>query len=96
MVRRTKEGRKVVPNEDGSVSTEISVTVQDPRLNNGLWTNIPSMFNGRRVSDDEAVEIILRNGGKDPETGRVLSGFQSFSEAIKAAEERSESLGRGL
>lgn len=87
--------RPPVQNRDGSVSTERSITVTDPRLNDGRPTNIPSMFGGREVSQDEAIERIVRAGGKDPETGRSLPAFDSIEEAVAAAKARSERLGQG-
>ena len=82
-------GRQVVKNPDGSVSTERTITVTHPRINNGLPTNIPSMFGGKEVSEDEAIEIIIRAGGFDPETGRYLPGFNTIEDAVKAAQQRS-------
>jgi hypothetical protein len=94
VIGTTPEGRKVYRNPDGSVSTELTITVQHPELNNGLPTNIPSMFGGKVLSEEEAVRVILKNKGKDPETGRALTGFQSLPEAIEDAELRSKKLGR--
>jgi hypothetical protein len=91
---KTSEGRPIVKNEDGSVSTERTITVTDERINGGKPTNIPTMFGGKQVSEEEAIERIARAGGKDPETGRPLPGYNSIEEAVKAAKERSENLGR--
>jgi hypothetical protein len=93
---KTTEGRPVVKNPDGSVSTERTITVTDSRLNGGRATNIPSMFGGKEVSEDEAIERIVKAGGKDPETGRSLPGYASIEEAVTAAEERSSGLGQEL
>lgn len=89
----TPEGRQIVDNEDGSFSTERTITVTDPRINSGRPTNIPSMFGGQQVSQDLAIDAITRNNGVDPETGRTLEGFDSIDEAVAAAQQRSESLG---
>jgi hypothetical protein len=90
---KTQEGRAIVKNPDGSVSTERSITVTDPRINNGQPTNIPSMFGGKEVSEEEAIARIAAAGGKDPETGRALPGFNSIEEAVAAAKARSHELG---
>lgn len=86
--------RQVVQNPDGSVSTERSITVTDPRINNGQPTNIPSMFGGQQLEQDEAISRIVAAGGKDPETGRALPAFGSIEEAVSAAKARSNQLGQ--
>lgn len=89
VVGRTPEGRPMIANSDGSYSTERSITVQTP---DGRWVNIPSMFGGKQVSEDEAVSIMQRNGWKDPETGRPAQFFGSVREAEAAAQARSNSI----
>ena len=88
------QGRPVVPNPDGSFSTEISITVTDPRINGGKPTNIPSMFGGAKVPQEEAIRRITEAGGVDPETGRALQGFNSIDEAVAAAKSRSDKIGQ--
>jgi hypothetical protein len=90
----TGEGRPIISNADGSVSTERSITVTDPRLNGGRPTNIPSMYGGKEVSEDEAVRRIVAAGGKDPETGQPVQSFNSIPEAVEAAKKRSMELGQ--
>jgi hypothetical protein len=55
-----------VTNPDGSTSSEVSLTVTDPRLNGGSATIVPSvwMVNGKpmRVSQDQAVDFAIRSG----------------------------------
>lgn len=84
-----------IHNPDGSVSSELSITIEDEGINGGKPTNIPSIFNGKIVTPDEAIERIIAAGGKDPETGRKLPAYNSVAEAVKAAQERTHSLGRG-
>lgn len=88
----TAEGRPVMLNVDGSVSSERQVSVEVDEINDGKVTNIPTMFGGKQVSVDEAIGKIIEAGGKDPETGRKLPSFNSIEEADKAAIERSASL----
>jgi|TARA_R100001163_G_C4967146_1_gene128577 hypothetical protein len=85
--------RQVVQNPDGSISTERTVTIQDPRIHKGLWVNIPTMFGGKEVSQERAIDIIAENKGVDPETGREVPFFTSLDEAISEAKARSDSLG---
>lgn len=91
-VGKTAEGRTLYRNADGSVSSERSITVTDPRINGGKPTNIPSMFGGKQLDEDAAVEMIQKAGGKDPETGRALPAFESIEEAVAAAKKRSKGL----
>jgi hypothetical protein len=91
---KTGEGRPIIKNPDGSVSTERTITVTHQSINGGRPTNIPSMFGGKEVSEEEAVKRIAAAGGKDPETGKNLPGFNSIQEAVEAAEGRSAELGK--
>lgn len=77
-------------NPDGSVSTELSITVKDPRT--GGWMNIPSMYGGKEVSEDEAIKRVQDAGYKDPETGRAIESFGSLKDAENAARTRSNAL----
>lgn len=92
-VGTTPEGRPIMRNADGSVSTERSITVEIPEINGGKPTNIPTMFGGREVQPDEAIRKIIEAGGRDPETGRVLPGYASNEEAENAARGRSQAIG---
>ena len=86
IIGKTDEGRPIDKNPDGSVSTERTTTLQI----DGKWTNIPTMYGGKEVSDEEAVAIIKKNGMVDPETGRKMPTFDSMQEAEAAARKRSE------
>lgn len=89
-------GRKMVENEDGSLSSEMSVTVEVKELNSGKPTNIPTMFEGVVVPVDEAIQRIIEADGRDPETGRLLPGFKDTTEAVAEARKRSQTLGEGV
>lgn len=81
-------GRPMLPNADGSVSTEESITITDPRINNGAPTNIPSIWNGQRYADEgDAVAQALASG-------QQFQSFPNIDEAVNAARARSEMLGR--
>lgn len=88
----TPEGRQIIGNEDGSFSTERTITVTDPRINGGQPTNIPTMYGGQIVDDAMAADIIANSGGVDPDTGRALEGYPSIAAAERAAQQRSSSL----
>jgi len=81
-------GRPILHNPDGSISTEESITITDPRLNAGAPTNIPSIWNGRRTaSEDEAIAAALASG-------QQFQSFPTIDDAVAAAKARSEGLGR--
>jgi hypothetical protein len=89
VVGHRDDGRPILQNDDGSVSTEESITVTDPRLNDGKPTNIPSIWNGRRYDEDEAVGFAM-------ESGQKFDSFGSIDEAVGAAQARSAGLGKKL
>ena len=75
--------RPMLANDDGSFSTERGITVNEAALNNGRWTNIPSIVNGRVVSQDEAVRAAV-------ESGQEFPSFNTSEEAVAASIARSE------
>jgi len=77
----TEDGRPIIVNEDGGVSATKLSAVPDPRVL-GRWMNVPTLVNGRRVSEDEARRIIIENGFFDPETGKAVETFRSVDEAV--------------
>jgi uncharacterized protein (DUF2267 family) len=85
---RTHDGLPAVRNADGSHSTELSITVTDPRLNGGRPTNIPSLWGGEVVPDHDAVTRAL-------ESGNQYQSFGSIDEAVTAAKARSSAGGAG-
>ena len=86
-------GRPRIENPDGTVSSELSITVPDPR-SPGHWINIPSMYEGREVPQADALARIGAAGYRDPETGREIQSYASMEEAEAAARARSAGLGR--
>lgn len=83
-------GRPTYLNEDGSISTERNVTVTDPRINQGMATNIPSIMFGQQMSPDQAAGMVANMGmlpggiATDPMTGRMLGGYPSIDDAVQA------------
>jgi len=78
----THDGLPARLNSDGSYSTEVSITVTDPRLNGGLPTNIPSLWGGKELNEYDAVTAALSSGNKYP-------SFGSIDDAVAAAKARS-------
>ena len=77
IIGKTKQGRPIVKNIDGTSSTELRVIVEI----DGEHMVIPTMFGGKQVSIDEAIDRIVEAGMKDPETGREIRGFATVGEA---------------
>lgn len=88
-------GRPVIHNQDGSISTEESITVTDERLNAGRPTNIPSIWGGKRpppelddvARENWAIEQALKSGQR-------FQAFDSIDQAVKAAKKRTAMLGQ--
>ena len=76
----TTEGRPAYHNNFGGMSTEYSIGVKNPNINNGELTHIPSIYGGKilmtpdgEIDEDAIAQIIIDNGGIDPETGRFIT-----------------------
>ena len=82
----THDGLPARQNADGSYSTEVSITVTDPRLNGGKPTNIPSLWGGKEVDQNTAVKNALASG-------KTYQAFGSINEAVTSAKTRSEAGG---
>jgi hypothetical protein len=94
----TREGRALIPDliKPGDTASEYTITIQDPRFNNNRWTNIPTIYNGKVISDEEAKNRVAEAKGRDSETGKVLASFDSKEEAESAADERSIKIGQQM
>jgi hypothetical protein len=69
----TTEGRRAYKNNFGGESTEYSIGVKNPAINDGLLTHIPSIYEGKIVDQRTAENNIISNKGYDPETGRYIT-----------------------
>jgi hypothetical protein len=83
---KTHDGLPARRNADGSHSTEVSITVTDPRINKGKPTNIPSLWGGEEVDEGTAVGNALKSG-------KSYGAFDSIEAAVAAAKARSEAGG---
>ena len=68
--------RPIIRNRDGSRSTERSMTVNDPRLNGGLPTNIPSIWDGMRLPEGAAIARAV-------DSGKTFPFFESQTQAAR-------------
>ena len=88
----------LLPNAYGGLSSEISITVEDMRLNRGKPTNIPTLVRGQEdvesllqgapVSDNQK-EIAIQRALMRMLEGQNLPSFASIDEAVSAAIQRS-------
>jgi len=79
----THDGYPQQYDEEGRGMSEYSVTVTDPRINKGRPTNIPSLWEGKILSEDKAILKALANGGPYP-------SYKSIPQAIEAAGQKSD------
>jgi hypothetical protein len=82
-------GKPVLRNPDGSRSTEETITIEAYDLNGGAPTNIPTIWDGKRVGVDEAIRRAIESGERYP-------SFDSREEAIASAKTRSLELEKGF
>jgi len=80
---KTHDGYPARKNADGSYSTELTITVTNPKLNGGKPTNIPSLWKGKEVNEETAVANALASGAK-------YDSFSTIPEAVSAAKEKSK------
>jgi hypothetical protein len=93
--KSAETGREFLQDEKGNVATQKMITINGhPGIANGGIVNVPTIIGGKLYSDEEAIELIAKNGGKDPDTGKPLKRYYSISAAEIAAREQSARLGK--
>jgi hypothetical protein len=94
-VRRGELGNLYDP--QGRRNTEISITVDDPRLLGGRPTNIPQLVTGQQNLEalqamnrptNEQYDISVQRAIDRVKAGGYLPSYGSIEEAVKAAESR--------
>ena len=78
IIGRLADGRPVVLNEDGSISTHLMATGSI----DGGAINFPTMYGGQKYSPQEAWRIVQKNNLVDPDTGQRLRVYQNEEEAL--------------
>lgn len=71
-----------------SRSSELTISIEDSRLNGGNITLIPTIWRGQRLSMHDAIEAAV-------ESGLHFPSFNSLDEADQFAEQRSSAGGAG-
>ena len=92
---RPFEPGEYVQNDDGTISTELSVTVQHP---DGSWMNVPSLWmtrNGPRDFGTDEDAILDAADYYERKTGKKFPRFRTVDEAVFEAESRSKRGGAG-
>jgi hypothetical protein len=82
----THDGYPAVKLENGSHMTEYSITVTDPRLNNGRPTNIPSLWERKIVDQDTAVNKAIQSK-------KEYKSFDTIKDAVSDSERKSNAGG---
>jgi len=88
--RKTKEGRPIYINQQGDEVSERTITENISEL--GGWVNIPTVYDGKFLTPNEAIKKALDNQGVDPVTRRKLPVFDTLEEAVDSAAARSRGL----
>ena len=83
---RTTEGRLAFENNLGGMSTEYSIGTRNKKINNGQLTHIPSIWGGKVRDQKYAEDMIIKNHGIDPETGRYVTPGGNPEERSKGLE----------
>lgn len=68
----TSEGRPMYFNNFGGESSENTIGVIDPRINNNALTHIPSIYDGRILNEKDAIQRVVDANGYDQITGRFI------------------------
>jgi hypothetical protein len=87
--QRNPLARPVLQNHDGTVSTEETITIEAATPSGLRYFNIPTIVNGRRLSEAEATDLFYQN--KNVPVG---GAYLSIDEAVNAARVRTNLLGR--
>jgi hypothetical protein len=82
---KTWDGYPPVKNPDGSVSTELSITVTEPGINGGKPTNIPTIWEGKKLTPKEAI-------AKAAKSGIQFKSYPSIQAAVSDAQQNHGSL----
>ncbi len=79
-------GKPMLPNEDGTYSTERTITIEM----GGKHLVLPTIVGGKPYTEDEAIEL-FKNGKNKP-----VGEFDTENEANDYARSRTRSLGREI
>lgn len=71
--------RKVLNNQDETISTESSITIYNNDETRDFAVNIPTIINGKRYSEKEAIDYYRRNG-------EHLGKYDTIENAVSAAQ----------
>ena len=69
----TPEGRPMYLNNFGGESSENTIGVTDPRINNNELTHIPSIYDGKILNEKDSMQKVVDANGYDQITGRFIT-----------------------
>lgn len=87
-------GRPVLRNADGSYATMEQITVTEPGINGGKPTNIPSIWDGKRVDEGEAIRRASAAIAKGEKVGTFVDfrPYDTIEAAVAAAKAESAAI----
>jgi len=80
IVGKLDSGRPIIRHPDGAYSTHINKQMEF----DGKVYNVPTLYGGKQVTDQEAGNIMKQTKLIDPDTGRPLTPYNSIEEARAA------------
>ena len=75
VIGKLPNGKPILLNPDGSVSTVFSEIVKDSRINAGKPSLIPTVIGGKFRHPDVAAKMFADNAGHDPDNKETAPSF---------------------
>lgn len=92
---QSTRGRPLLDAGGGDFMSERTITTQDPT--SGQWYNVPTVFNGQILPDDQATMMSEMLGWRDPMTWSEQRPFTSLNDAVAGAQMASDTaMGGGM
>jgi len=84
----TPLGKKLYIDQFNEFHSEITETMGINIEGKDVYVNVPTILGGNIVDPDSSLDIILKNDGKDPETGERLIFYETEKKAVEEAKNR--------
>ena len=78
--------RPIIKNKDQTYSTEQTITVDINKDGKTKWINLPTIIDGKKVPDAEAIDLYFQ--GKNKSVG----DFETMDQAVSSAKKRTEKI----
>lgn len=93
VIGKLPNGKPILLNPDGSISTVFSDIVTDSRINAGKPSLIPTVIGGKFRDPETAIKMFADNAGHDPDNKETAQAFNSIDEGVVEAKKKSRSHG---